>query len=125
KASKSSGDDDDDSGSSKGGDDGEPKVTDDDKDGDSAEESRPTARVNEKTVVYSERDKESDQAFVAKPSMTLYPTETKGKWTLVETDDGDSGWLLTSQIDVDEGGGGGARKREIDVRARLGVTFMQ
>jgi SH3-like domain-containing protein len=124
KASKGS-DSDDDEGSSKGSDEGEPKVTDDDKDGGSAaEEARPTARVNEKTVVYSERDKESEEAFVAKPSTVLYPAETKGKWTRVETDDGDTGWLLSSQIDVDEGGGG-ARKREIDVRARLGVTFMQ
>lgn len=113
----------DDSGDSKSSDD--TSVSDDDS-GSSDEPSRPTAHVSEKTVVFSERDKESDEAFVAKPSMVLYPAETKGKWTRVENDDGDTGWLLSSQIEVDDGGGsGGSRKREIDVRGRLGVTFMQ
>ena len=114
----------DDSGDSKSSDDA--KVSDDDGSSSSDEPARPTARVSEKTVTYDEPDKESDQAFVAKPSMVLYPAETKGKWTRVETDDGDTGWLLSSKIEVDDGGGsGGARKREIDVRGRLGVTFMQ
>jgi len=113
----------DDSGDSKSSDDA--KVSDDDSSG-GTEEARPTARVNEKTVVYSERDKDSEQSFVAKPSMTLYPGEVKGKWTFVETDDGDSGWIRSEQIEVDDGGGGGgSRKREIDIRGRLGVTFMQ
>jgi SH3-like domain-containing protein len=128
KSSKGGGGDDEeeDGGKSSGSDEDEPKVSDEEEG--AAEEQRATARVSEKTVIYSEPDKESEQSFVAKPSMTLYPSEVKGKWTFVETDDGsDSGWVQTSKIDVDEGGGGsgGPRKREIDVRARLGVTFMQ
>jgi hypothetical protein len=112
-----------------GGDDEEElKVTDDNGDDASADESRPTAHVSEKAVVYNERDKESGEMFVAKPNMTLYPGETKGKWTFVENDDGDGGWIMSSQLDVESGGGGeegGARRREIDVGARLGWKFIQ
>ncbi len=109
-----------------GDDDDDLKVTDD-KGDDSGEEARPTAHVSEKAVVYNERDKDSGEMFVAKPNMTLYPGETKGKWTFVENDDGDGGWIMSSQIDVDNGGGGegGPRKREIDAGARLGVMFIQ
>jgi hypothetical protein len=58
--------------------------------------------------------------------MTLYPGETKGKWTFVENDDGDSGWIMSSQLDLDDSGGaGGARKRELAAGARLGVMFIQ
>jgi len=89
------------------------------------EDDRPRAHVTGKTKVLAERDPESEQQFVAKPNMVLYPGETKGKWTFVENDEGDSGWVMSSQLDVDGGGGGGGkRKREIDLRARLGVTLL-
>ena len=116
---------------SKGGDDSddeeEVKVADDDKSSDdSGDEARPTAHVSEKSTVYNDRDKDSGELFVAKPSMVLYPGETKGKWTFVENDDGDGGWILSSQLDVDDAGGGAnPHKRSIDVRARLGVSFIQ
>ena len=67
-------------------------------------QSRPTARVSAKVVAYNEHDQESGEAFTAKPNQVLYPGETKGKWTFVETDDGDAGWVLTSQLDLDGGG---------------------
>ena len=60
--------------------------------------------------------------FTAKPNMMLYPTETKGKWTLVEDDEGDAGWVLTSRLDIESPGG--AHKRELDLGARLGFTFI-
>jgi hypothetical protein len=102
----------------------------DDKAADAPEEekeaSRPMAHVTAKMKVYAERDKESDVQFTAKPSDTLYPTDTKGKWTMVETDEGDAGWVLTSDLDLDDGGGGGGpHKRTIDLNARFGVTFLQ
>jgi hypothetical protein len=76
--------------------------------------------------IYAERDKDSEVQFTAKPADVLYPTDTKGKWTMVETDEGDAGWVLTSALDMDDGGGGGGpHKRIIDLNARAGVTFIQ
>ena len=104
---------------------------DDDKTDDNAEdapaEKRPTAHVSAKTKIYSERDKTSEVAFTAKPADVLYPTDSKGKWTMVETEEGDPGWILTSSLEVDDdsGEGGPARKREIGLTARAGVSFMQ
>ncbi|HEY4178595.1 MAG TPA: SH3 domain-containing protein [Kofleriaceae bacterium] len=111
------------------GDEAEPKDA-----GDADEEekdARKKARVSEKTVAFAEADKESDEAFTAKPDQTLYVEEEKGKWTEVSVDDGDIGWVLTSKLDVesgdeDEGGDDGAARggrRIIDVRARLGFSF--
>jgi hypothetical protein len=120
---KHKGDSDSDSDSDSGGDDAEP---DDSKTGDPEEDQRPTAHVSEKTKILSERDKESDTEFVAKADTVLYPGETKGKWTFVENDEGDSGWVLTSKLDMDdEGGGGSHTKRIIDARVRAGLTFIQ
>jgi uncharacterized protein YgiM (DUF1202 family) len=90
------------------------------------EDVRPMAHVGTKTKIFSERDKESEVAFTAKASDTLYPVDTKGKWTMVETEEGDSGWVQTSALDLEDGGGGGvAHKRIIDLHAGLGVTFIQ
>ena len=101
----------------------------DDKDSDSGDDSeshRPTAHVSAKVVAYNDRSSDSDEAFTAKPDMVLYPGETKGKWTFVENDDGDAGWVLSDKLDMDDsGGGGGTHKRTIDARARLGITFLQ
>ena len=100
------------------------KVEDDDK-GDGGK-ARPTAHVSAKAVAYNEHDQESGEAFTARPADVLYPGETKGKWTFVETDDGDAGWVLSSQLDVDGGDlAGGPRRRTIGLGANLGVTFIQ
>jgi hypothetical protein len=106
------------------------KHTDDDEPDDSKtgepsdDDNRPRAHVSEKTEVLAERDKESDTQFVAKPGDVLYPEEAKGKWTFVSNDDGDAGWLLTSSLE-DDGGGGSRSKRTFDVRLRTGLTFIQ
>jgi hypothetical protein len=112
----------------------EPTVVDDDSGGDSGDsgdggdgekaDERPRAHVSEKTKVFSERDEESEAQFTARPTDVLYPTESKGKWTMVENDEGDAGWVQTSMLDTDEGGGGGARRRTMDLRARVGVTLL-
>jgi len=108
----------------KGGDDDDAEP-DDSKTGDEpADDDRPRAHVSSKTKVLAERDKESETQFVAKPSDVLYPDEVKGKWTFVANDEGDAGWVLTSQLE-DDGGGGSGGKRMIDARVRLGLTFIQ
>lgn len=104
------------------------KVTDDgddsgDDEGESKDDDREVAHVGEKTKVYTDRDNESEAAFTAKPDMVLYPTDNKGKWTLVENDEGDAGWVLTSRLDI-ERGGGGSHKRVLDAGARGGFMFM-
>lgn len=116
------GDDGEASEASSGGDD-EPSEDAEEEPGDD----RLKASVPAKTVIYNEADKGSGESFKAKPGDVLYVGEKKGKWVFVETEDGDAGYVLSSKLDVDEGGGGGGalRGRVIDARARLGVTFVQ
>lgn len=91
-----------------------------------AEPERPTAHVRAKTKIFSERDKSSEVAFTAKPSETLYPTDSKGTWTLVESVDGDVGWVPTESLAVAEDSQPtGSRRRLIEVKAGLGVAFIQ
>jgi len=99
---------------------------------------RATARVKSKTVALADPAEDAEEAFPATPGTVLYPTgNTKGKYTEVENDDGDLGYVLTAALEVeepkggdvvDDGGdddeGGKARGgRQIDARARLGVTL--
>jgi hypothetical protein len=102
------------------------KVNDGPGDEEQAEE-RPTARVKKKTSVYSEADPESEEAFAAKPDTKLFLTgKKKGKFTEVEDDEGTLGYVLTSKIEIDEvGGSSGPMTRQLDARARVGVTFIQ
>lgn len=119
------GGDDEDPIESKGGGEDEDEPTTDDEDEAPADD-RIRARVSAKTTMYDEADKDSDEAFKARPSDVLFVVEKKGKWTLVETDEGEIGYVLTSKLEIDEGdddsGGGGGRI--IDVRGRLGVTLV-
>jgi len=122
-AKKASGDDDDDDDdsakkpaakkeASKGDDDDAPK--------------KPMAKVGERVKTHEERSKTSTVAFVAKPGDKLYIDQTKGDWTRIENDDGDSGWVLSSDLLVDGPSEGGApHKMAIDAAAQLGVTFIQ
>jgi len=116
-------------------------------DDEESSEERPTAKVKAKTVALADPADDAEEAFAATPSTTLYLTgNKKGKYTEVETDEGDLGYVLTSSLqgggessgggirkggggggdDDDDGGlaGGARRGREIDTRARLGVTFV-
>ncbi len=83
--------------------------------------------VRSKTTIYNDPSKDSGESFAAKPGDVLFVGEKKGKYTFVETEEGDAGYVLTSKLDVDEssGGGGDKRTRLIDLRARVGVTFVQ
>jgi hypothetical protein len=91
-------------------------------DGDDAKEaSRPTAHVAKTTDVYNEPSASSDASFSAGPRTALYVVEEKGKWTFVENDEGDAGYVLTSKLDI-EAPAGGPRDRRIDLRGRLGFA---
>lgn len=116
---------------SKGGDDEEEEsddeeVVDDESSGepDEEEDKRATARVAKKVAVYEEADSESEESFIARPTDVLYPLSTKGKWTEVENEEGDYGWVETELLEV-EGGGGGMKKRQILLTARTGLMFIQ
>jgi uncharacterized protein YgiM (DUF1202 family) len=90
-----------------------------------AADERPTARVKAKTVALAEPDPDAEESFNATPKMVLYPGSKKGKYTEVENDDGELGYILTSSLSVDEpAAAGGPRRRQLDGRARLGVTFV-
>ncbi|HEX5062949.1 MAG TPA: hypothetical protein VFV99_26425 [Kofleriaceae bacterium] len=118
---KSSGDEEDEEDSPKEGSDEEDEgdeVVEDEAD------KRPTARVSKRVSVYEEADGDSEELFVARPTDTLFPLESKGKWTQVENAEGDLGWVETDYLDMD-GGGGGMKKRQIDVTARMGLMFIQ
>ena len=123
-----SGDEDEDSGKgkgkskAKGGDDAS---DDEPKDDSEPEDNRIKASVHSKTVIYEEPSKDSEEAFKAKPTDVLFVGEKKGKWTEVSLEEGDIGWVLTSKLEIDDGGGsGGPLTRVMDVRARLGFTLV-
>jgi hypothetical protein len=108
-ARKSRGDDD--ASSAKDGDDGD----------DAKEAPRPTAHVAKTTDIYNEPSAGSDASFTAGPRTALYVVEDKGKWTFVENDEGDAGYVLTSKLDIDATAGG-PHTRMIDLRGRLGFA---
>ncbi len=118
-------DDDDDGSATPAKHDGDSSTKDDDDDEAEAAPKRPKAHVGEKTKVFGERDQSSDVEFTAKPNDVLYPSETKGKWTKVETDEGDEGWILSDALEVDGGEGGGGHHRTIALNVGVGVTFVQ
>lgn len=140
---KAKGGDDEDSGSkakAKGGDKGkakggdeeedEPKVTDDDDIVIKEDNDRPRAKLTTKATAYAEADPESEESFTATPTTALFPTgKTKGKFTEVENEEGDIGFVLTSKLEIEEvdtgGGDDGVKKgRTISAKARLGVTLV-
>jgi hypothetical protein len=120
---KSSADDEDEESSSE-----DDEEVDDSKTGEPEEDEadkRPTARVAKKVSVFEDADDESEEKFVARPTDVLYPVESKGRWTAVENEEGDYGWIETEYLEMDDSGGGSIKKRQIDLSARLGVMFIQ
>ncbi len=121
---KSRGDDDDakPGKKSRGGDDDDAKAGNGDDDGDDAKEAtRPMAHVAKTTDIYNEPSASSDASFTAGPKTALYVVEDKGKWTFVENDEGDAGYVLTSKLDIDAPAAG-SHTRMIDLRGRLGFA---
>jgi hypothetical protein len=117
----------------KGGDDDEEdtkpsksKGGDGDEGEDAKEPTRPMAHVAKATPIYNDPDSKSDESFTAQPKTALYVVEEKGKWTFVENDEGDAGYVLTSKLDIEEpAAAGGPHGRAIDLRARLGVAIVR
>ena len=110
-----------------GGDGGDASGDDGDVVVDDAGGDRPTAHVSRKTKVLAEASSKSDLAFTATSGTVLFPSETKGKYTWVENEEGDGGYVLTSALERDEvadADGGDRGGRQIDLRARAGVSFV-
>ncbi len=115
------------------------KGSSDDEEEAEATDDRPRAKVKKKVVAYSEADAESEESFSPTPSTTMHLTgNKKGKFVEVETEDGDIGFVLASELESGGGRGGGGDdeieekgetgpkvKGQIDVRGRLGVTIIQ
>jgi len=89
-------------------------------------DNRPRARVAKKVSVYEKPNAESNEEFVVRPTDILYPSDEKNGWTFVENDEGDGGWIQSTELEMDGGGGpGGSGKKQIDLRARAGLKFIQ
>ncbi|HEY1587313.1 MAG TPA: SH3 domain-containing protein, partial [Polyangia bacterium] len=91
-----------------------------------AKDERPRTHVTVKAKVYNDPDKTSGVAFTAESDQTLFVEDKKGKWTEVSLAEGDIGWVQTSKLDLETSGGEGAgiTKRTIDLRARVGASFI-
>ena len=59
---------------------------------------RPIAHVGAITPAHVEPRDTSATAFVATPADILYPSAPQGDWTLVENDEGDTGWVKTTSF---------------------------
>ena len=106
---------------------------------DAIADERPKVRVTGAATIYSEASVESEQAgWTVKPDTMLFPTATKGKFTEVENDEGEIGFILSSKIatvgagatasgEVRESGHGTAapRRRWFDIAGRFGVTLIK
>lgn len=98
----------------------------DDEEEEDKEPPKSRARVSKKQKVFEDPDAESEDLFIARPTDTLFALETKGSWTKVENSEGDAGWIQTSDLEIEGGGGGGGfGKKQINVRARMGLMFIQ
>lgn len=123
----------------KGGDDEDEDEEDEDEDEEG--ENRKPVKLARKTTMYNEADTKSEAILVATANTPLFPTgEKKGKFTEVENDEGDLGYILTADIasggavkvtkkdedeDDDEEEDDAPRgKGQIDVRARAGVKLV-
>ena len=92
---------------------------------DSAETHRPRARVAKRTAILDEASKDGGEAFTADPKTELFVLKEQGKWTMVSNEEGDTGYVLTSKLEIDDAGDIGPRTRSLNGRARVGWTFVR
>jgi hypothetical protein len=105
--------------------DDEPAPKADADEADSSETRRPRARVAKRTAILDDASKDSDEAFTADAKTELFVLKEQGKWTMVENEEGDTGYVLTSKLEIDDRGDIGPRTRSLNGRARLGWTFVR
>jgi Bacterial SH3 domain len=123
----------------------------DDEDEDDEGDDRKRVKVAKKTSVYNDPNVKSEVILTATKDTPLFPTgEKSGKFTEVENEEGDLGYILTADIESTGGGGekkkvadkgdgddggelsdevdepavGGSKSSQIDVRIRAGVSFL-
>ena len=78
--------------------------------------------LTSRVVLRADPNKKAAKILKASPGDRFFLVEKRGKWSLVETEDGDkSGWVLTRMYDAP---GYGPRTRSLDVSANLGVTLI-
>jgi hypothetical protein len=94
-------------------------------DEESPETRRPRAHVAKRTGILDEASKDSDEAFTADPDTALFVLKEQGKWTMVSNEEGDTGYVLTSKLELDDPGDRGPRTRTLNGRARVGWTFVR
>jgi len=89
---------------------------------------RAITHVSKAATAYKAPDPKTEAMFAAQPKTTLYLIETKGKWTYLENEEGDKGYVLTSQLEpmadavatVDTT----TRRRMIDIHGRIGASVV-
>jgi len=64
-------------------------------------------------------------SFTADPKSELFVLKEQGKWTMVSNEEGDTGYVLTSKLEIDDAGDTGPRTRSLNGRARVGWTFVR
>jgi hypothetical protein len=94
-------------------------------DDDSGDAQRPRAHVAKRTAILNEASKDSDEAFTADSRTDLFVLTEKGKYTMVTNEEGDVGYVLTSNLEIDDAVDAGPRRRSLNGRARIGWTFVR
>ncbi len=94
-----------------------------------AGDDRVRTRLTRRATLREDPDAESTVVAKASPSDVLYVLEREGRWTLVETEDGDAGYVESSALAAaEEADGesvtGATRARTVTVGARLGVMLL-
>lgn len=129
------------------------KEADEEEDEDDEGDGRKRVKIARKTTMYNEANAKSEAILTATKDTPLFPTgEKSGKFTEVENEEGDLGYILTADIESTGGGDGGGKKvadkgddedegedggeisgsvevaakggSQIDLRIRAGVSFL-
>jgi uncharacterized protein YgiM (DUF1202 family) len=87
------------------------------------DDERARVTVNERVILRADPNKRSAKILTATNGDMFFLVEKRGKWSLLETTDGDkSGWILSRLHSSQDSAG--PRSRVIGVNARLGVTLI-
>ena len=117
--------------SSDDGDEGEEEASEDEsgeEESASEEEAEPederefvTVRVA-KLTIYEDQDSDSDKVERVTEGTKLYVVERDGKWVKIETEAGDTGWVVASKVD-DGGSAGDYKYAKLTKRAAAGLGY--